>query len=225
MSNVFAQEFKLLETHIETELTNGVKKCISLIDFYDALGKSLNVEDTIEPFFLPANTFCFGKSTGSAMITCYYPSERHIIKYVRGYGSNPEDINIIFPNVIITHKLNKADDKWKVIETLFFATDKKVSQLPHQFYTKPDVANHIWVLPFTNIYEGGRACYGSNSMPMVHTNNLRGLHYYYQFLHTAPFNNDLGVRSLKENMHPADWFDLLFKEDTFPYNKLIGFEE
>jgi hypothetical protein len=71
-------------------------------------------------------------------------------------------------------------------------------------------------------------CYGGNSMPShFQDNNLQGLNWYYQFLFESPFNNDLGLRSLKEEVVAQDWFKTLEtaakNNEPFPYEKLRGY--
>jgi hypothetical protein len=133
------------------------------------------------------------------------------------------------PNIIISHKLEKHNNKqWRTVGSRFFCTDKRSGALSKGLIWDQNPTNRVYLSPFPNTYAEGHMCYGGNSMPShFQDNNLQGLNWYYQFLFESPFNNDLGLRSLKEEVVAQDWFKTLEtaakNNEPFPYEKLRGY--
>lgn len=206
--------------------SSAIEKRISYEDFATIIGAITDrrTNHKMEGFQLPANCFYFARSSNEINLSCYYAERTATIKHV---GSRSYEIK--FPNTIISHKLVKHNTKdWKVQESRYFVTDKKVTVLPKTFIFEVSANNRIWLFPFPNTYSEGRMCYGGNSMPTVFSeSNLAGLNWHYQFLFDSPFNNDLGIRSLANEPSITDWFRKLEKANKdntpFPYNELRGY--
>jgi hypothetical protein len=206
--------------------TSQIQKRITYEDFGSIINSILNRrnEESLEGFQLPANCFFFAKSGNSIQLSCYY-AER-----IAEMAHLDTKYTLKTPNFIISHKLEKHNGKqWRVTESRFFCTDSKVGALPKGLIWDPDHSNHVFLSPFPNTYPEGRMCYGGNSMPSIfQDNNLQGLNWYYQFLFESPFNNDLGLRSIRgDDMTINQWFELLAQTAkdnlAFPYNKLRGY--
>ena len=226
MTTEAGQEITIYSDHVEVKMPSGVVKAISIIDSKVALDKGLTVEAVeSDPIFLPSNCFIFAKSIFNGIVQCYYPERKHKVKFdnTRGEGGKSE-YNIIFPNVIITHTLVVDRDKWKRTDTKFFATDKRVGQLPLEPIKNENTAAHIWTLPMPNMYSGGAMCFGRNTLiSAFDKNNLRGLDWFYKILYTSAYNSDLSVPSLKRGTNPVDWLDFLSTQDKYPYDYLKGY--
>ena len=132
----------------------------------------------------------------------------------------------VVPNVIISHVLKMQGGVWKVNDTRYLTTNKPLSEIPRQ---KIAVGSGVCTLPFTNVYDDGRLCYGNNlRVAEIKPPDFRPLHWYYEMLFTAPFNNDIGVYSLKRESkfkeNYAGWFAHLAKlaetGKPFPYAEL-----
>lgn len=215
-SQVEVQDIRLYSTHVET-IVNNITKAISLADFREILNNLLSIEESkIPAFSLPYGCFSLGLRGNSMQLSCYYPSTMRKLIYNTG---TKKTYDVMFPNTIISHTLQKQDKYWNVTDTKYFCTPKTVNQLPETFINQTSRSGEIFSLPVSNMYEDGRMCYGNNTMPRNFTQNLRGLDYFYQILFDSPFNNDLGVRALGRS-DPGAWFQEWSKLTSFPYDLL-----
>ena len=156
------------------------------------------------------------------MICCYYLGEVREVTFQN--GTEITKYKIPFPNIIITSKLAKTNQKWGNGSIRFYCTNKSIGQLPLTPIEGVDRNNGIWALAFPNMYNDGRMCYGQNSMPGGFIeNNFRGLDWYFKVLYTAPFNSDLHVPEINEA--PRNWIMSLSKLSKFPYEKLSGYKQ
>lgn len=225
-SSVPTLDFTLWPTHITTKV-NGMDKSIALAEFRQMLDLAMGENNTKEvpQTALPYGVFNYGQTASEIQLSCYYPGGKKVIQHRGNYpdGRSTMKHNIAFPNMIISHKLVKREGFWIVQETRYFSTHKTVGQLPdNQLIWNRDENNGIYYPPFTNVYDQNNLCYGGNTMPNKFSNNLRGLDYYYQVLTISPFNNDLGVRGLKNRQTPESWYTKLAGLETFPYSEMIG---
>jgi hypothetical protein len=219
------QDLKLFETHVEVTL-NHVTKCIALPEFKKVLDELLQDTTPLANLALPYNTFTIGQNSSELCLSCYYPETKKEITY-QARGTNiDEKFTVPFPNTVISHKLKAHGKGWQVTDTKYFATDLTVVKIPETqaFFTVGSVKG-LHVMPFPNFYDYATMCYGNNTMPMIHTNNLRGLDYFYQILFIAPFNDDLGLRGVSSRNASSvrTWFQHLATLDKFPYKELRGY--
>ncbi len=220
---VLMQSVNLFPTHVEATV-GGIRKTIAIMDFKQILDGFIKSDTKIENMQMPFGTFLFGRANGEIQISCYYPARRATVKHIDGYDASPREYNIPIPNVIISHKLKQTGTEWTVLDSHYFCTDRKVTSLPEgEFIWNHDARKGIYIMPFTNFYPEGRMCFGNNSVPKRCTNNLNGLDYYYKIIEIAPFNNDLGVRSVRGVDHPRTWFKQMSDMNEFDYSKLNGY--
>lgn len=217
---------KLLPNCVEIELDSKTKKCISYSDFRDIIGKSINNTSDIqvEGLLPPSGTIFLSQTVNQMRINCYYTGGVRKLLYSRG------NMDIVVPNIIISHTLKKDAKDWIITATNYFCTDLPVSKLPRTFISSISHKDHIFLLPMSNTYEGGNMCYGSNTMPVrFRDNNLRGLDYYYSYLWSTPFNDDLGIYAVGRGMSPSEWYSKLRehakKGEPFPYKALSGWNK
>lgn len=190
-------------------------------------------DDTValkSPLILPPNVYLMGRGKSSLQMGMYYKG-RVIpeVKFNNG-GTIKSYKNVIFPNIIFSVTLRNTNDprdkkvKYKYSSWRVFATDRHVLSLPEQMITRDDRRSHIWTLPLPNVYDDARVCLGGNSIFTTFTDDLRTLGYMYRMLIDSPFNGDLSIPSLAHRDYsPRDWIEYLSGRDTFPYEKLSGF--
>lgn len=213
---ITVQEVKLYPNHVEVEV-KGIKKAISWIDFKQMIDSQLQLETKLQTQALPYNTYVMAKSGSELHISCYYPERRMDLKHIDRDVKPKLYKNCLLPNMVISHKLKLEDGHWKVADSRYFATNKKVTELPEdRILWAPEA--YGWRVPFPNFYNDYRMCYGGNTMPVRFTDNIRGLDYYYQIISVSPFNNDLGINV--DSTIPA-WFQTLTEVDKFPYELLL----
>lgn len=211
-------------THVVTYL-DGVEKSISLVDFKSIIDEvTKSVAENITPVNLPYGCFMFSRSGDTTHLNCYYPEKIAEIKFdsFEGNTRKLETYKIPMPNMVLSFMLKKTTgDSWGVQQVKYFCTPRTVSQLPDRYIiVKADSDQGVYKLPFSNVYETDMLCYGGNTMPMRFTDNLRGLDYYYQILTISPFNSDLGIKGIGENITPRNWYKHLSTLTKFPYEKL-----
>lgn len=206
----------ILQNTCATILQDGLAKDISIPDFYKILASAAALEETGEILSLPFGCFSFSRTAVGLSLLCYYPEVISRIGFQSNIGLIPYTVPM--PNVVIHYKLKSVDKGiWQVQSVQYYATNKKLAQLPEDLMNKLASTDSVGYLSLSNMYEDNRMCYGGNSMPSRFTNNLKGLDYYYQIISIAPFNSDLGIRGLKSRMEPRDWYKLLSTKTEYPY--------
>jgi hypothetical protein len=222
LPTVGAIPLTLFANHVECEI-DGIKKAIHISEFQAMIEvMSKGKTKKADPILLPFGCFAFDMTETEITMSCYYPEGTKEVNYKpSGSSGKAKEFTVPFPNLIINFKLKKGSDKlWSVVEALYYCTPKKVTQLPTENFVMRDPSKGVHRLPFPNIYGGDGMCYGNNTMPVKHNNNLRGLDYYYQILFIAPFNDDLGVSGLNKSYSPYQWFEYLATQKEFPYTLL-----
>jgi hypothetical protein len=219
----------LLDDCVRIHLGKGISKLVSYEEFVQSLSGALDktkLSSQMIGYSLPPGTFFFSVGASTIEISCYYPECVRELMYSPRGGVPTLTRKSVIPNVIISHRLTKSKgNSWAVADTRFLSTDKKLSELNRKSYLK--VEPGFFLIPFSNIYEDARMCYGANVRTgKVDLPELRPLHWYYEILFTSPFNDDLGVRALK----PADgrtvswWYthlaEMAEKNKPFPYELL-----
>lgn len=230
MIEVLVQEALFLEDCVVVKIGSGaaeLEKKISYEDFKAILTQALGrrEDEKLEGYHLPSNCFYFAKSSSQIQLSCYY--QERVGEII--YGSKKMKIKV--PNLIISHVLGrKPGNSLKVESSKYFCTNLPVNKLPqNKFINSVEPNAKIFLSPFSNTYREGNMCYGGNQMPATYTeNNLRGLDYYYQFLFSSPFNNDLGINALSQGRdYVGEWYSELEKiakaEGPFPYERLRGY--
>ena len=205
-------------------------KSISIEDFVSIIKNITTVEkakaekEVISGVLPPSNTIFFSQTKDQMCINVYHPGGVRPFRYTDSKSIK----EIVVPNIIISFTLKKDKNDWIMASTYYFCTDLNVGKLPKTFINAIDHSKGIYLMPFTNMYDNGRMCFGDNHMPARYLeNNLRGLDYYYKFLWETPFNNDLGLRAIGNSMGVSDWYNSLGQlakdKGEFPYEKLSGY--
>lgn len=221
----------LLEDCVRVHLGKGFTKLISYEEFVGSLSGLLNKDKpagSSVKYFLPPGAFYVSIGDVSIEISCYFPECYRNIVYKNGSENSLTRLSVI-PNIIIGHSLKKnKGNVWTVGEPRYYSTAKSLGELERKAYLSPSA--DLYLMPFTNTYADGRLCYGANSRTQsVTLPELRPLHWYYEILFTAPFNNDLGVTALRQPpggpfISSSDWYKILAdvaeEKGKFPYDKL-----
>jgi hypothetical protein len=217
---VKGQKVVIYPTHVEVEMTNGSTKCISTGDFAAILSGTLQSEIETASILLPANCYYWAPSGNDLRLSCYYPGRLREIQYISRDDRKPAKHTIPFPNIVISHKLKRINDRWDWRESRYLATSRSISQLPLTFLWNENPEEQIWYMPFSNMHDGGVLCYGSNSVTRQFKDNFRGLDWHFGLLYSTPFNDDLGVRGTVNRFAPSGWYKELSNHKVFPYELL-----
>jgi hypothetical protein len=223
---VSAISVNLLSQNVQIEIAKGYYKYISYADFIDLLKRNADEGDTgesaIQTIYSPTGMFFFEKTKTRIKLCNYYEGGIRNVKY------KDHDRPSVFPNVIITHSLVLQGNEYLVEDSRYYATKSSLAETSRNFIT---TSFGVSILPFTNIYENGRMCYGNNiKISKFKLPDLRGLHSYYQLLFDAPFNDDLGLTALVPKWRDdvfSKWYSHLAKLATenkpFPYEDLRAY--
>lgn len=226
--DVKAVQVNLLEDVVQVLYDNGVYKFITYEDFLEVIRSTVRPDSVPkgDPYHLPSNCFFLELNPTSIRIAMYYPETQKNITY-----GNLTRLSVV-PNIITSFVLTKVTgtQTYKVTSAKYLCTSRPLIEIPREFPTK-NTRTHkeFGILPFTNFYDNGDMCYGSNSrVAEIKLPELRPLHSYYDLLFNTPFNNDLGIYALKStspfHRNYAEWFSHLAKlakeGKPFPYNEL-----
>ncbi len=223
--NVHVLNVALFDTHAEIAYGENKMKRVTHEAFQSILNTVLAVpEKTVEipGISPPTNMFFFRQSATQMLISSYYAGGVKDLLY------NSRKMKIAVPNIIVSHTLKKDGEDWLITDTKFLCTDLPPSKLPRTFIQSVDHHARIFLLPMSNTYDDGRMCYGNNQMPMRHKdNNFRGLDYFYRYMWETPFNNDLGIRAIRDRHDVGSWYNILAQAakdgKDFPYHELNGY--
>jgi hypothetical protein len=223
---VFAIKAELLDSAVRIEYSPGLFKLVSYSDFLNIIRTNLDEKDgsknKSEDYWLPSGTFFFQRYETGIKLCTYYPECVQNVNY-RG-NIRPT----VVPNIIISSTLSKTNGGPKdlsLTDVRYYATKDPLGAIPRSFIT---LSSNVSLLPFTNVYEDARLCFGESiKISKYKLPDLRGVHSLYQVLFDAPFNNDLGLRALKDKFSRRDyssWYDHLAKlakeKKPFPYHEL-----
>lgn len=205
-----------------------MQKNISFKDFLNVLAQmdeSIQSDSTVNFIKYPTSVHSVAKTQRGYLMTMYFPeTEADLVAYDTTYTT-------YIPNVIIQVELMRIqgqDGSFAIGTLRWYATDKTRGELRHDW--QPSSTNHIWTLPFPNMYSNASMCIGGNVLPSVIYSDWTVLDMLYTdvFLGSA-FNNDLSIHSLNSSysgIDPDDWLSSLEnyynEEDTtrFPYERL-----
>lgn len=217
----------LLEESVRLELGKGFYKFVSYPDFAASLLNLVdkNNETSVgKEFILPPNVYYMSVGTAKISLGMFYPEcSRELI-----YRSDKQ-VRVI-PNIIICHELSyRNGNKWGVTRTKYWGSIKPLQELPRLPFLGGSPAAGLSLLPFTNVYDNGDLCFGSNvRVSEIISPDFRQLHWYYEMLFTSPFNDDLGLKGLKRNSKfksdNVSWYkhlaDLALENKKFPYSEV-----
>lgn len=202
-----------------------VSKPISYDSFIEILKGARDSNDGARDdvgFWFPPNVYTFSKSKDRIQIGMYYPEHVEPLNY-RG-TSRPT----VLPNIILSITLTRSGTEWKVVDSRYYCTKYQLSEMMRRDFVTGQ-GNGIWGLPFTNIYNDCRMCFGNAHKISTFTlPDLRGLHSYYRIIIDSEFNNDLGLYSLSDGSgfkhEYSKWFShlaaLAKANKPFPYDQL-----
>jgi hypothetical protein len=216
----------LLDSAVRIELQPGMYKYVTYPDFISSLKTNLDEKDGSnskkEEYYLPNGTFYFRKTERDIFLSMYYPECVRDINYLGNIRKS------VLPNIVLSVKLLNNGAEWAVVDSRYFSTRDPLGAIPRAFIER---SHGLPLLPFTNIYEDARMCFGTAiKISKFKLPDLRGVNSYHQVLFDAPFNNDLGLYALGDNEYRRDypkWYEHLAKlaEDNkpFPYEKLRNY--
>lgn len=217
----------LLHDAVQLEMDKGIKKFISYEEFLHTINSTMNPDDVevSNSYHLAPGTFLLEAGRDAIKVAMYYPECYREITYM-----NTTRLSVI-PNIVISHTLKKstATGSYSVTNTNYMCTSRKLSELPRVFPMLPSRHSHktFCTIPFTNVYNDGKLCYGNNvRVANITLPDMRPLHWYYDMLFTSPFNNDLGIYSLATRIDYSAWYtklaDLAKQNKPFPYESLVS---
>lgn len=207
---------------------SGMAKLVSLdsmasalVAFLSQAGESTGKQEHFSP-----NLVYRERSPSSMYLLYYYPETHRPFQYL----SDLKFEKIVVPNIVIGISLTKSGEEWRVNSAFYLTTKLSLNQLSRERLATSMIRNGSFTtMPFTNVYSDGRLCYGGNSMPISITkDDFRPLSWYYEVLWNSPFNDDLGIYSLRDLRgkfpHYRDWFkhlaSLAEQGKPFPYDEL-----
>jgi hypothetical protein len=215
-------DVKLFQDYVEIDMGTQGKKSLSYPDFRHILGNVVHeqVKEDLPGILPPSNMIFFSQNSKEIRLSCYYPSSIRPLLY------NGMKMEIVAPNMIISHVLRRDGKDWVTYSSKYFCTDNPINKLPKTFIDDVDHNRRIFLSALSNTYAEARMCTGGNHMPArFKDDNLRGLDWYYKFLWESPFNDDLGIAAVR-GMYVSDWYNILSQAakdgKSYPYEKLSG---
>lgn len=223
-----ALSIDLLENCAKITDKNGMSKLVTLDSLAAALVSFLNQagESSGKTEHFSPNLIYRERTPSSMYMLYYYPECHRRFQYL----SNHIFEKVVVPNIVIGISLTKNGDEWRVTSATYMATKLGLTQISRGRLATNMLRNGSYTtMPFTNVYNDGRLCYGGNSMPSrVSEDDFRPLAWYYEVLWNSPFNDDLGIYSLRDLggrfRNYIDWFtylaELANEGKPFPYDEL-----
>lgn len=179
------------------------------------------VSSTASPV-LPTNCVKYKESGSYIHLACFHPSERFDAILQGGSRGSRGELrfeNCVRPAMIMVYKIGvRGDGQYTLHETHAYAVKETDALL---------ISNktELYRPPFPNINDAGGVCWGSaNISNGSELQSLTGLRLYANRLFSAPFNSDLFNATLMAEYainRPADLFEMLQKEETFPEKLLL----
>ena len=217
-----AVSIDLLDKVARLTLANGMTKLLSYTQVARLINKYLETQEIVTglKLKLPPNVFALNLNSSSASLSMYFPTN------IRPVNFHGQSLPRVLPNVIVTVSMSRNGEDFKVTDVQYFCTSLDFPEFPRDIVTSENRARKITVLPFSNIYDTGKMCFGQNQMVRdFKKGDLKGLLFYYDSIWLSPFNNDLGVKALRGGNYNVDtWFQLLanlaIKGEPFPYQHI-----
>lgn len=198
---------QLLAECVRIELPGGRHKLITYATFSTLISGFLAAEEGAQSeYLLSGNEYYICRKASVLQVMLYYPETIGNITYTRD-GTKPR----VIPNVVISVEMDRSTsaDTWDIDQNKvkFFCTQRPLIEMPRAFFSRVQ-AGFLTTVPFTNIYQDGKMCFGSNAtLPHLKLPDLRPLHSFYHTLVTSPFNDDLGIAS-GSSRSIRDWYYL-----------------
>jgi hypothetical protein len=227
-TEVHGTRVDLLENAVKLHLSNGTTRIVSYSDFSQTLLTFLDKaqESKVATLrLLPSNVYAIEEGVSHLNLGFYFPETIQNVNFLGDIERR------VVPNIILTVYLTRgAGDKkfdFKFRDARYYCTNLPLARLPREIVSKTGPS--ISILPFTNVYSEANLCMGNNSIISDFLNNdLRATSWYHDMLWASPFNNDLGVRALKESSKYRDsnssWYKHLAKlakdGKGFPYEEV-----
>lgn len=241
MSNSTSVKVELLDDCVSyVNPITKISKEITYEDFLELLQSSVKSDASKktmdETWLLPKNCAMFDKTDRSVNMLTYHPSCVKSIQYYncKSWEVKPSSViehyEILTPNVLISFPLVKSPTKsgWEMDpkSAVYMCTPLTQGNLPKKVPLNPTSGiPDIFGSPFGNTYPGFGMCVGENQMPRFFPDNdFRALNYYYDFMWSTPFNNDLNNKAVP--MAWNEWYKYLASPEVkssgkFPYEKLL----
>ena len=214
------------------EVSNGIlNKKVSLKDFASVINSLISQEDQVitnSTTRYPSSVHSVIRTNQGYVVNLYFPEQEATVTHS---GHTPQ--TIYMPNVMIRVELREIQGKqgeYSLGNINWYATDKNRTALTTDWPTSGNTRDHIWTLPFPNIFGNASMCTGGNRLPSVIYSDWTILDMlYYDVLIGSPFNNDLSVPSIKTSTIARSWINILHNhwkdEDTerFPYDLLTNY--
>lgn len=214
------------------EVSNGLfNKKVSIKDFASVINSLVAQEDQVvsnSTFRYPGSIHSVTRTNNGYIANLYYDERECEVRHSSGGKKN-----IYMPNVMIRVELNNISGKpgeFSLGNIRWYGTDKSRTALPTDWPTGSNSRDHIWTLPFPNIFGDARMCTGGNRLPSVIYQDWTVLDMlYHDVLIGSPFNNDLSVPCISVNMSGAAWINHLHnhwkdeESERFPYDQLINY--
>lgn len=220
----------LFKTGVRVEIKPGIYKMISYDDFLSDLRSNRDALDgdisAGRKIFLPTGCFYLETSATAIKLSCFYPEKVENISFMGTVRKS------VIPNIIISSILYGRGEEFTLQEAKYFVSKNPFQSIRREFVTSNCGYPY---LPFTNVYDDGRLCYGTAMKASKYKlPDLRPIHSLYQVLFDSDFNNDLGLRNLKSETYRSNgvnghrkWYELLEHlaktNKPFPYEEVRGY--
>lgn len=214
------------------EVSNGpFRKKVSIKDFASVVNSLVAQEDQVisnATFRYPESVHSVTRTNTGHVVNLYYPEREAEVRH-----SSAGKKMIYMPNVMIRVELREVQGKpgeFSLGNIRWFGTDKSRIALPTDWPTGANTRDHIWTLPFPNIFGDARMCTGGNRLPSVIYQDWTVLDMlYYDVLIGSPFNNDLSIPCVSNAPRANVWIDQMHEHwrdeesDRFPYDRLVNY--
>lgn len=210
--------------------TGSISRNISIKDYLNLVNKAVSEGDhDVESisFKYPQSIHSVTNTASGYIVNLYYEETEAKMTHASA-GS----FDMYIPNVMVSVHLLKTSDSrgFSIRHVYWFATDKSRQELGTQWPAGHSSLDHIWTLPFPNMYSDSHMCMGRNQVPSVIYYDWTVLDMLYRdvFLGSA-FNNDLSVPSNTISSVGNVWMRHLgehYKDEEtsrFPYEQLVNY--
>lgn len=185
---------------------------------------------------LPEHCMFVKRSPDTVQALMYIPGGPGVLKFKskREDRSVERVFNIPYPNLLVNVTYGKnTKGMYNFREVKYFCTDYlnyqyKLTNKVH-FPESGAPGKRIFLLPFSNMYNDGRMCFGGNTAGgETDGYDLSVFNHYVRIFKNSFFNEDLGINNLGSGA-PTDtgsvisFYEALSREESFPYHWLSGY--
>lgn len=214
------------------EVAQGeLRKKISIKDYASVINRLIDEEDQVSsesPIKYPSSIHSSIRTNQGYTLHLYYPETEKELQHTR-VGTR----KMYIPNVLISVDLQEIQGKpeeYSIGQVYWYCTDKSRTALPAEWPRGFSSQDHIWTLPFPNMFNSGSMCTGGNRLPSVIYRDWTVLDMLYNDVFIrSPFNNDLSINNVPDHNQPQEWFNFMHEyyndeeTDRFPYHMLSNF--